>query len=145
MVQRLSEEQRLAVMDIGLGGLLDLECTILIYPLCMWLVSKFDLDTSSLWVYGQTFLLTESHVHECLGINAQGNPLEVNMSEGFSETSLEPRSQESGSKTDGVERVFGEHKGRLCSFHEEICIVHIGIFFVPHHKVGRESIIYSRY
>ncbi|KAI8547678.1 hypothetical protein RHMOL_Rhmol07G0214800 [Rhododendron molle] len=38
---------------------------------------KFDPVSRSLTVHGRTFLLTDSHVHECLGINAQGQLIEL--------------------------------------------------------------------
>ncbi|XP_058215736.1 uncharacterized protein LOC131326854 [Rhododendron vialii] len=87
IVQKLSPDQRRAVQLIGLGGILELRCTALNHPLCNWLVHKFDPVSRSLTVHGQTFLLTDSHVHECLGINAQGNLIELegNTSVEFSE------------------------------------------------------------
>ncbi|KAI8572671.1 hypothetical protein RHMOL_Rhmol01G0217600 [Rhododendron molle] len=77
IVQKLSADQRRAVQLIGLGGILELRCTTLNHPLCNWLVQKFDPISRSLIVHGQTFLLTDSHVHECLGINAQDNLIEL--------------------------------------------------------------------
>ncbi|KAF7127164.1 hypothetical protein RHSIM_Rhsim11G0015600 [Rhododendron simsii] len=87
IVQKLSTGQRLAVELIGLGGILELRCTVLNHPLCIWLVKNFDPKTRSLTVHGRTFLLTAIHVHDCLGINAQGKfiDLEVNMSDEFSQ------------------------------------------------------------
>ncbi|KAI8573624.1 hypothetical protein RHMOL_Rhmol01G0291400 [Rhododendron molle] len=87
IVQKLSANQRRAVQLIGLGGILELRCTALNHPLCNWLVQKFDPISRSLTVHGRTFLLTDSHVHECLGINAQGQLIELegNTSVEFSE------------------------------------------------------------
>ncbi|KAI8566488.1 hypothetical protein RHMOL_Rhmol02G0045100 [Rhododendron molle] len=87
IVQKLSKDQRLAVELIGLGGLLHLRCTVLNHPLCNWLVKNFDPKSRSLNVHGRTFVLTVGHVHECLGINAEGKviDLEVNMSDEFSQ------------------------------------------------------------
>ncbi|KAF7143268.1 hypothetical protein RHSIM_Rhsim05G0160000 [Rhododendron simsii] len=87
IVQKLSLDQRRAVQLIGLGGILELRCTALNHPLCNWLVQKFDPVSRSLTVHGRTFLLTYSHVHEYLGINAQGNLIELegNTSVEFSE------------------------------------------------------------
>ncbi|KAE9445824.1 hypothetical protein C3L33_22275, partial [Rhododendron williamsianum] len=87
IVQKLSTDQRLVVELIGLSGILQLRCTVLNHPLCNWLVKNFDPKTRSLTVHGRTFLLTVAHVHECLGINAQGKviDLEVNMSDEFSQ------------------------------------------------------------
>ncbi|KAF7114858.1 hypothetical protein RHSIM_RhsimUnG0074900 [Rhododendron simsii] len=87
IVQKLSIDQRLAVELIGLGGILELRCTVLNHPLCIWLVKNFDPKTRSLTVHGRTFLLTVAHIHDCMGINAQGKfiDLEVNMSDEFSQ------------------------------------------------------------
>ncbi|KAI8542375.1 hypothetical protein RHMOL_Rhmol08G0133900 [Rhododendron molle] len=77
IVQKLSADQRRAVEEIGLGGILQLRCTFLNHVLCKWLVSKFDPISRSLTVHGRTFVVTESHVHECLGSNAQGNVIDL--------------------------------------------------------------------
>ncbi|KAI8535248.1 hypothetical protein RHMOL_Rhmol10G0159000 [Rhododendron molle] len=52
-------------------------CTFLNQALCKWLVGKFDPVSRSLTVHGRTFVVTESHVHDCLGINAQGNVIDL--------------------------------------------------------------------
>ncbi|KAE9444728.1 hypothetical protein C3L33_23373, partial [Rhododendron williamsianum] len=66
-----------AVQSIGLGGILQLRCTFLNHALCKWLVGKFDPVSRSLTVHGRTFVVTESHVMECLGINGQGNVIDL--------------------------------------------------------------------
>ncbi|KAI8555462.1 hypothetical protein RHMOL_Rhmol05G0174800 [Rhododendron molle] len=77
IVQKLSKDQRLAVELIGLGGLLHLRCTVLNHPLCNWLVKNFDPKSRSLNVHGRAFVLTVGHVHECLGINAEGKVIDL--------------------------------------------------------------------
>lgn len=77
IVNKLSADQRSAVEAIGLGGILQLRCTFLNHALCKWLVGKFDPVCHSLTVHGRTYVVTESHVEECLGINGQGNDIEL--------------------------------------------------------------------
>ncbi|KAI8530692.1 hypothetical protein RHMOL_Rhmol11G0079300 [Rhododendron molle] len=77
IVNNLSADQRSAIEAIGLGGVLQLRCTFLNHALCKWLVGKFDPVSRSLTVHGRTYVVTESHVEECLGINGKGNVIDV--------------------------------------------------------------------
>ncbi|KAI8560913.1 hypothetical protein RHMOL_Rhmol04G0292800 [Rhododendron molle] len=77
IVNKLSADQRSAVEAIGLGGILQLRCTFLNHALCKWLVGKFDPVCRSLTVHGRSYVVTESHVEECLGINGQGNVIDL--------------------------------------------------------------------
>lgn len=83
IVDKFNDDQRNAIKLIGLGGILELRCTMLNHGLCQWLVDKFDPDKSSLNVHGREFVLTESNVHECLGINAKGNTHKMKIADGF--------------------------------------------------------------
>ncbi|KAH7836715.1 hypothetical protein Vadar_004681 [Vaccinium darrowii] len=83
IVDKFNDDQRNAIKLIGLGGILELRCTMLNHGLCQWLVDKFDPDKSSLNVHGREFVLTESNVHECLGINAKGNTHTMKIADGF--------------------------------------------------------------
>ncbi|KAH7861286.1 hypothetical protein Vadar_024189 [Vaccinium darrowii] len=83
IVDKFNDEQRDAIKLIGLGGILELRCTMLNHGLCQWLVDKFDPDKSSLNVHGRELVLTESNVHECLGINAKGNTHKMKIAGGF--------------------------------------------------------------
>ncbi|KAH7862978.1 hypothetical protein Vadar_011764 [Vaccinium darrowii] len=83
IVKNFSDQQCDAVRQIGLGGILQLRLTVLNHHLCDWLVNKFDPDSSSIMFHGRTFLLTESEVHQCLGINAEGNPLVETVSQRY--------------------------------------------------------------
>ncbi|KAF7150337.1 hypothetical protein RHSIM_Rhsim02G0127200 [Rhododendron simsii] len=62
-----------------------LKCKFLNHRLCECLVRYFDPATCSLTVHGRTLRLIESHVHDCLGINAQGDLVEVEKLDGFLE------------------------------------------------------------
>ncbi|KAF7154070.1 hypothetical protein RHSIM_Rhsim01G0153500 [Rhododendron simsii] len=77
IVKKLNAEQRNAVHAIGLGGILQLRCKFMNHELCNWLVGKFDPICRSLTVHGRTFVLTEAHVEECLGINAQSTVIDL--------------------------------------------------------------------
>ncbi|KAI8537879.1 hypothetical protein RHMOL_Rhmol09G0058500 [Rhododendron molle] len=77
IVNKLSADQRSAVEAIGLGGILQLRCTFLNHALCKWLVGNFDPVSRSLTVHGRSYVVTKSHVEECLGINGQGNVIEL--------------------------------------------------------------------
>ncbi|KAI8536726.1 hypothetical protein RHMOL_Rhmol10G0279400 [Rhododendron molle] len=77
IVNKLSADQRNAVEAIGLGGILQLRCTFLNHALCKWLVGNFDPVSRSLTVHGRSYVVTESHVEECLGINGQGNVIDL--------------------------------------------------------------------
>ncbi|KAH7864644.1 hypothetical protein Vadar_032114 [Vaccinium darrowii] len=142
IVSKFSEEQRTAVKAVGLGGILDLSCTKLNHGICEWLVNNFDPDTHSLTVHGRKFVITESHVEECLGINGQGNIVSMNSVEGFHEMCIDL----------GVSKGFVEIKGLLVyllkttvadeGFKRKFALYILGSFLCPTTKPAvHESLI----
>lgn len=63
IIERFTEAQRQAVVDIGFGGLLGIRCTRLNHQLCTWLVENFDPNAVSLTVHGHQLRLTSKDVY----------------------------------------------------------------------------------
>ncbi|KAI8560687.1 hypothetical protein RHMOL_Rhmol04G0276200 [Rhododendron molle] len=135
---KLSADQRRAVEEIGLGGILQLRCTFLNHTLCKWLVGKFDPVSRSLTVHGQTFVVTESHVHECLGINAQGNVIDL---EGNTSDSCEEVCKNLGMRNGVVQlKDLREYFDKTEEVHEvfkrKFAMYILGCFLCPNTKAG---------
>ncbi|CAL5334986.1 unnamed protein product [Camellia sinensis] len=77
LVNRFNEAQKQAVIDIGIGGLLEMKCTRIDHDLCTWLVQNFDPDSSSLNVRDRQLWLTCEAVNVLLGIRCEGDDVQL--------------------------------------------------------------------
>ncbi|KAI8550806.1 hypothetical protein RHMOL_Rhmol06G0136200 [Rhododendron molle] len=77
IVNKLNEQQRPAVTEIGLGGLLGIRCTRLNLKLCEFLVHNFNPKSCSLDVHDRQFNLTLKDVSDILGLRFNGCDIDV--------------------------------------------------------------------
>ncbi|KAH7835402.1 hypothetical protein Vadar_025855 [Vaccinium darrowii] len=98
-------------------------------------MNNFDSDSSSLTVHGRTFPLTESHIHECLGTNAQsqGNNVQLNRAEGYSEQCTRLGVTKGAVQLKGLSDYLHSEKNRVVDvdFKRKFVVYSLGSFLCP--------------
>ena len=71
----LNAAQKQAINEIGLGGLLHLQCTYIRHDLCAWLAGRFDPQRCAFNLYGKWAKFSPQDVTYILGLQFSGTPV----------------------------------------------------------------------
>ncbi|KAI5345352.1 hypothetical protein L3X38_013229 [Prunus dulcis] len=77
MVEKLSNEKRLAINAIGFGNVSSLSCTRLHRPLCHFLIQKFNPDTSSIELHGNVIRISAVEFGRVMGLKNTGEDVQL--------------------------------------------------------------------
>jgi len=73
LVEKLSDQKRTSIEEIGFGTLSALSCTRLNRPLCNYLVQKLDPSTCSIELHGKVFELNSYEFGRVMGLEDSGS------------------------------------------------------------------------
>ncbi|CAL2232428.1 unnamed protein product [Prunus armeniaca] len=79
-VEKLSNEKRLAINDIGFGNVSFLSCTRLHRELCQFFIQRFNPDTSSIELHDNVFGISVIEFGRVMGLKNTGEDVELDSS-----------------------------------------------------------------
>lgn len=124
-VSNLTDEQRVAVCEMGLGSILQLNCGRLKRKLCGWLVERIDMTRCVLVLNGNEVELSPSSFGHIMGLKDGGMPLQLEGDNAEVATYLEMFSATSrGIHIKNLAEILHNSKSLLCCSHYVL-------FFVP--------------